>query len=181
LDRLTPCAYPALRSSPLLGRPFHSRYESSRLRRARLPLPKPGKTLRRGVCAGSVRDAANNEEHVAAGSRAAALRQGAATRDAARGRRTDAFTQRFRTLLNDASKLGLDVLPVPLELPSEGGLSYPIQVVDAPLQLVERELGGVSVSLGFLRTVANALVACVHEPSLARSLVLGSTARDRLA
>jgi hypothetical protein len=100
-----------------LGKLFHSQYESWRLRRAKLPLPKPGK---------------------------------------------DALAQRSN-LLSDASKLGLDVLPVPLELPCEGGLSYLIQVVDAPLQLVERELGGLSVSLGFLLTVATALVACVHE------------------
>jgi uncharacterized membrane protein YeaQ/YmgE (transglycosylase-associated protein family) len=97
-----------------------------------------------------------------------AKEQRPATQYAARGRRTDAFAQRFRTLLSDASKLVLDVLPVPLELPCEGGLAYPIQVVDAPLQLVERELGGGSVSLGFLRTVANALVACVHGAPLAK-------------
>jgi hypothetical protein len=104
-----------------------------------------------------------------------AKEQRPATQYAARGRRTDAFAQRFRTLLSDASKLVLDVLPVPLELPCEGGLAYPIQVVDAPLQLVERELGGGSVSLGFLRTVANALVACVHGvPSLLHRFSLGA-------
>jgi hypothetical protein len=74
--------------------------------------------------------------------------------------------------LSDASKLGLDVLPVRLELPCEGGFFYPIQVVDAPLQLVERELGGLSVSLGFLRAVANAgRLPAIASPNPARPAV----------
>jgi hypothetical protein len=64
--------------------------------------------------------------------------------------------------LAPGSKFTQDVLPIPLEPLGDCGLSYPIQVVDGPLQLVERELGGLSVSRGFPRTVPNALLARVH-------------------
>jgi hypothetical protein len=49
-------------------------------------------------------------------------------------------------VLSDASKLSHDLLPFAFT-PWRGWLSDPI--VDAPLQLIERELGGLSVSLGF--------------------------------
>jgi hypothetical protein len=65
-------------------------------------------------------------------------------------------------LLAPGSKFTADVLPIPLQPLGDRGLSYPIQVVDGPLQLVERELGGFSVSLGFPRTVPNAFLARAH-------------------
>jgi hypothetical protein len=65
-------------------------------------------------------------------------------------------------LLAPGSNSTQDVLPVPLEPLGDCGLSYPIQIVDGPLQLVERKLGGLSVPLGFPGTVPNALLARVH-------------------
>jgi hypothetical protein len=82
-------------------------------------------------------------------------------------------------LLAPGSKCTPDVLPIPLKPLGDCGLSYPIQVVDRPLQLVERKLRGLSVSLGFPRTVPNAFLARVHllPPSL-ESRVRLSSARD---
>jgi hypothetical protein len=54
------------------------------------------------------------------------------------------------------------VVPIPLQPLGDCGLSYSIQVVDGLLQLVERELGGLSVSLGFPSTVPNGFLARVH-------------------
>ena len=65
-------------------------------------------------------------------------------------------------LLAPGSKFTQDLLPIPLQPLGDCGLSYPIEVVDGPLQLVERELGGLSVSLDFPRTVPNAFLARVH-------------------
>jgi hypothetical protein len=76
-------------------------------------------------------------------------------------------------------KFTQDVLPIPLQPLGECGLSYPIEVVDGPLQLVERQLRGLSVSPGFPRTVPNTFLARVHSlpPSL-ESRVRNVGARD---
>jgi hypothetical protein len=65
-------------------------------------------------------------------------------------------------LLTPGSKSTQDLLSILLQPLGDRGLSYPMQIVDGPLQLVEGEFGGLSVSLGFLRTVPNAFLARVH-------------------